>query len=161
MWLKSNQSKTKVAMCLGGKEQNFLIMKFEITIHDSLFKVRYYLSNVYLLNFIIMYIFLIKFIIIIHKFCCLIDDFTIFWKRYTLSKVWCDIANESPYLTNYSHHGWDPYMKCYIWRSLQENIWNYYCFRESVISNQAYGCISRSSCHVIVQNFGLQGELND
>jgi hypothetical protein len=77
MWLKSNQIKTKVAICMGGKGQNFLVVKFEITIHDSLFKVYYYMLNTYLLNFIIMYIFLFKLVIIIHKFFCW-NDFTIF-----------------------------------------------------------------------------------
>jgi hypothetical protein len=71
MWLKSNQIKTKVTMCMSGKGQNFLIVKFEITIHDSLFKVHYYMLNAYLLKFTIMYIFLFKLVIMIHKYFCL------------------------------------------------------------------------------------------
>jgi hypothetical protein len=61
-------------------------MKFDITIHDSLFKVRYCMLNVYLLNFIIIYIFLIKLVIIIHKYFCPIDDFTIFEKSTLCQK---------------------------------------------------------------------------
>ncbi len=61
-------------------------MKFEITIHDSLLKVRFYMLNVYLLNFIIMHIFSIKLVIIIHKYFCLINDFTIFEKSTLCQK---------------------------------------------------------------------------
>ncbi len=40
-------------MCMGGKGQNFPIVKFKNTIHDSFLKVHYYMLNAYLLNFII------------------------------------------------------------------------------------------------------------
>jgi hypothetical protein len=38
---------------MGGKGQNFPIVKFKNTIHDSFLKVHYYMLNAYLLNFII------------------------------------------------------------------------------------------------------------
>jgi hypothetical protein len=65
-------------MCMGERGQIFLVVKFEITIHDSLFKVHYYMLNTYLLNFIIMYISLFKLVIIINRYFYFIDDFTIF-----------------------------------------------------------------------------------
>ncbi len=64
-------------MCMGKKGQIFQVVKFEITIHDSLFKVHCYMLNAYLLNFIIMYIFLFKLVITIHNYFCFIDDFAI------------------------------------------------------------------------------------
>jgi hypothetical protein len=55
-------------MCMGEEGQIFLVVKFGITIRDSLFKVHYYMLNACLLNFIIMYKFLFKLVIIIQIF---------------------------------------------------------------------------------------------
>ncbi len=60
--------------------------KFEIIVHHSTSKVHYYMFGVYLLNFIIMHIFLLKWSILIHQCFCHIDDYTIcLW--HNLNKI--------------------------------------------------------------------------
>jgi hypothetical protein len=63
--------------------------------------------GVYLLNFIIMHIFLFKLPILIHSFFCHIDDFTIHLLHsniihYVESPI-CDTKNEPPYLVTWGY----------------------------------------------------------
>jgi len=51
--------------------------KSKTIVHDFTSKVHYYMCGVYLLNFIIMYIFLFKLAIIVHNLFFHINDFTI------------------------------------------------------------------------------------
>jgi len=61
---------------------------FKIMVHDSIWKFHYYMFGVYLLNFIIMYIFLFELIILIIIFYYHIDDFTIhLWQSNKIHSI--------------------------------------------------------------------------
>ncbi len=75
--------------------------KFKIIVHDSIFKIHYYMFNVYLFHFIIINTFLFKLTILIHNFFYHIDDFIIcLWHLNIihLQKIQFDAKCESPFL---------------------------------------------------------------
>jgi len=73
---------------------------FKIMVHDSIWKFHYYLFGVYLLNFIIMYIFLFELTILIISFITtlmILPYICGIQIKYILQKVQCDAKNGPPY----------------------------------------------------------------
>ncbi len=76
--------------------------RFKIMVHDSIWKVHYYMFGVYLLNFIIMYIFLFELTILIIIFIItlmILPYICGIQMKYILQKVQCDAKSGPPYLT--------------------------------------------------------------
>jgi hypothetical protein len=75
--------------------------RFKIMVHDSIWKVHYYMFGVYLLNFVIMYIYLFELTILIIIFITtlmILPYICGIQIKYILQKVQCDAKSGPPYL---------------------------------------------------------------
>jgi hypothetical protein len=75
--------------------------RFKIMAHDSIWEVHYYMFGVYLLNFIIMYIYLFELTILIIIFITtlmILPYICGIQIKYILQKVQCDTKSGPPYL---------------------------------------------------------------